>query len=323
MNELYLIVTIDIEADDWDDFKRDGGTLNNIKEIPKLQALFDDFGILPAYLIDYSVASDNSSYEILGKIFEEGKCEIGTHLHPWNTPPYEEEICVRNSMLNNLSATLQQKKLTVLTEKIETTYGIRPRSFRAGRWAFNKEIAKAIIELDYVIDTSVTPFVSWHEYFGPSFLNAPYYPYWIDPSKDILSNSNTGRLLEIPVTIGFNRTNFKFSNKLFEVLGKSMFTSLRLRGLAYKLGLLQKIWLSPEMSNHIEMRKLVNIYVKKNINIINLMFHSTTLVPGLTPFVKNSTDQKKFYQTLRMFFKSILEDYNIKPVFISQLSKLL
>ena len=40
-------------------------TLNNIRRIPRLQDLFDKYGMLPTYLVTYPVASDEESVKIL------------------------------------------------------------------------------------------------------------------------------------------------------------------------------------------------------------------------------------------------------------------
>ena len=82
-----LIVTIDVEEDNWGCFDASQPTLENIKMIPQLQDFFDRYGIKPTYLVTYPVVSSRWAVDILSEIMHAGKCEIGTHLHPWNTPP--------------------------------------------------------------------------------------------------------------------------------------------------------------------------------------------------------------------------------------------
>src|SRR3989344_4183211 len=126
---MYLIITIDAEEDNWGSFSPTSYTLENIYKIPELQALFDKFNVKPAYLLTYPVATDKKAISIFKKILEHDKCEIGAHCHPWNTPPFEEETSARNSMMCNLSADLQYRKLQNLHETIKNNFGIEPVSF--------------------------------------------------------------------------------------------------------------------------------------------------------------------------------------------------
>jgi len=59
-----LVVTIDTEEDNWGDYSPNGYTLENITYIPELQDLFDEYRVLPTYLVTYSVATDPQSSTI-------------------------------------------------------------------------------------------------------------------------------------------------------------------------------------------------------------------------------------------------------------------
>ena len=92
-----LIVTIDTEEDNWGEYKPAGHTVENIVRVQGVQQLFDEFSVRPTYLISYPVADDDRAVSILKGILERGGCEIGTHCHPWNTPPFEEEPNARTA----------------------------------------------------------------------------------------------------------------------------------------------------------------------------------------------------------------------------------
>jgi hypothetical protein len=166
---MYLIITIDTEEDNWGDYSPTGHALENIERIPDLQQLLNEFNVKPTYLITYPVATDERAISILKGILDEGKCEIGSHCHPWNTPPFEEVNNKKNSMLCNLPIDLQFNKISFLHQTIQNNFGITPISFRAGRWGFNQEVAKNLFRLGYQIDTSITPFVDWADFHGPAF----------------------------------------------------------------------------------------------------------------------------------------------------------
>ena len=82
---MYFIISIDTEEDNWNT-PFNPPTLENIRRIPIAQELFDKYSIRPTYLVTYAVVCESQSVSVLKPILDAGRCEIGTHLHPWNTP---------------------------------------------------------------------------------------------------------------------------------------------------------------------------------------------------------------------------------------------
>lgn len=295
-----LVITIDTEEDNWGNFISKGYTLENLKRLPVLQDLFDKFNARPTYLITYPVAADEQSIKTLKGIQEEGRGEIGTHCHPWNTPPFDEEINAFNSMLCNLPPDLQYRKLEHLHRIIEKNLGTTPISFRSGRWGYSKDVAKNIRKLGYKIDTSISSFMDWSEYHGPDFTDISPRPFLFS-DEDPFRESQNGDILEVPATVGFLQKNFILCNCIVGKIEKKPLSYLRIKGLLYRLGLLNKVWLSPEISDGETMIKLAQNMKKKKIPFINLVFHSTALKAGLSPFVKTAADEKEFLGRIRKF----------------------
>ena len=172
-------MSVDTEEDNWDNIYEDP-TTKNINELPKLQKVLETYDVVPTYLISYPVATDLESINTLKTIFEKGKCEIGSHLHPWNTPPFEERLTPQNTMLNNIPYELQFKKLQNLHEAIIHNYNFEPKSFRAGRYGLDTNLVKNLIRLGYKVDSSITPFLDWSSLYGPDFSNHyNLFPYYI------------------------------------------------------------------------------------------------------------------------------------------------
>jgi hypothetical protein len=310
-----LIVTIDTEEDNWGHFSPTGHTLENIDRIPILQELFDTFNVKPTYLVTYPVASDSKSVALLRGIEKSGKCEIGMHCHPWNTPPFEEENSERNSILCNLFSDLQYKKMSYLHEAIRNAFDIMPVSFRSGRWGYDQSVAKNLYRLGYKIDTSITPYKDWTTDYGPDFSDIPPRPFRFD-CEDIYRELPQGHMLEVPVSIGYLQANFELCNKILKMLRKSTFNRLRLIGILDKLNLLNNVWLSPEMSDSKKMIKLARCLMKKDHKILNMFFHSTTLKAGLNDYVKTKDDEKRFLQSIKDFL-SFAIDAGIESIRLS------
>lgn len=281
-----LVVTIDVEEDNWGSCSLTDNTIENIKKIPSLQALFDEFHVKPTYLLTYPVARDEKAMSLFKEILRTGRCEIGTHCHPWNTPPFVEKISRRNSMLCNLPVDLQYRKIQSLHETITANFGEVPVSFRAGRWGFSREVARNLIRLGYKIDTSVTPYVDWTDYYGANCANMSPMPFRIS-GDHIGDQSASVDLLEVPATIGFLQTNFPVSNYVFTMLSRRPFRHLRFIGILDRLRLLNKVWLSPEVSDSKSMIGLVRSMLANRASIINMTIHSPCLQAGLTPYTRD------------------------------------
>jgi hypothetical protein len=310
---MHLAVTIDTEEDNWGDYRSAGHTVENIRRIPELQRLFEDFDVLPTYLVAYSVAADETARSILRPIASAGRCEIGAHCHPWNTPPFTAgDVTRHDSMLCNLPSELQGAKIRRLHQTIEQAFGSPPISFRCGRWGFRADMARHLVETGYRIDSSVTPYVDWTSDHGPDFSTIPPWPFRFG-LRNAVATGLKRPLLEVPVTIGFLRSCFTLSNTVLRAVQRPSLKRLRLVGALDRLRLVSKVWLSPELSTAEQMIALTKRMLRQNCRILNLTFHSPTLQAGLTPFVRNRSDRDRFLDHLRAYL-SFTRDAGIRSI---------
>lgn len=306
-----LVVTIDTEEDNWGRH-RSGITCENIGELPRLQELFDTFDILPTYLLSYQVCIDAPAVEILRDIHTQGNCEIGAHLHPWNTPPEEETLGDETSFLKNLPYKLQLKKLTTLTDTIKDRFDLQPRSFRTGRWGLGRNTVDALLQCGYRVDTSVTPSLSWKaEGDGPVFTSVETDPYTLQATRDRETVQKS--LLEIPATIGYSRWPFSFWDKIYRLADHPALSPLHLVGALNRTSILRKLWLTPEGFSPEMMIALADMLIGHDKQLLNLSFHSNTLCPGLTPFVQSNRDVDDFYTSLTTLFEYLQQRTELHP----------
>jgi len=313
MRTVYLLITVDTEEDNWG-YVRDEISVHNIEYLYLCQEIFDRFSIRPIYLCTWSVLSDKHATRVLKEIYKDCKCYIGAHLHPWNTPPLKEELCAYNSHAKNLSYDLIERKVMNLTDLIETQFQISPIIFRTGRWALGENVLMVLEKLGYKIDTSVSPFTNWEQYGkGQNFRSFPYLPYYLDSNRPIYKPLRApSSILEIPVSIGFNRQPYSFWSNIFFLCEYPLLKLIKLRGILAKTGILRKIWLSPEQADARQMLSLTRVLLKSGINLLNLTFHSTSLKPGLSPFVKNEKDHRRFLGSLEEYLEGLNDMAEIK-----------
>ena len=315
---IQFVITIDTEEDQWDIYSTGSNTVDNINGLLSLQEIFDKYNAVPTYLINWPVITCHKSSQIIKKLCNEHNCEIGTHCHPWNTPPFGEEINVKNSMMCNLPYEVVEQKMGRLHQAIVNTLNVEPLCFRAGRWGFGSNVAKCIQQLGYTIDTSITPFFDWSGYSGPNFNGASTYPYHFE-AKDILKQCSDGPLFEVPASVGFLQKNFEISNRIRLIILATGMRNLRLIGILDKLKLLNRRWLSSELSSAEDMIKLINVFILKGHRVLNFTLHSTSLLPGKTRYVQSEEDLDNFIKKI----ETVLAYCNHKNFEFASLSKTL
>lgn len=277
-------VTIDTEEDfDWEaPFTRTGHRLASVPALAECQGYFERAGVNSIYLVDWPIVADDRAVEILGAALGAGRCEIGAQLHPWVTPPHDEEVGERNSYTGNLPAVLQRAKMTALRDAIRDRFGIAPTVYRAGRYGLGPDTATMLAELGFRCDTSVRSGFDYRAGHGPNYRDAPLHPWWVRTER--------GAILEMPVTTVFGG--------LFGRAGRWLYhrTSSNSHAALARLGLVERIALTPEGIPAERACKAIDIAVELRLPVLNFSFHSPSLQPGNTPYVRTPADLDLFYR---------------------------
>jgi hypothetical protein len=74
--------------------------------------------------------------------------------------------------------------------------------------------------------------------------------------------------------------------------------ALRGVGVLSRAGLLDRVMLSPESSTLDELRALTTALLRDGLRVFSLTFHSPSLRPGCTPYVRTATDRDAFLHTI-------------------------
>jgi len=290
-----LIVTVDTEEEGlWGGkYPVSGNTVRNIQQLPLFQRVCDRLGIRPTYLVAAPVVDDDRAAAVLQEFADNDRCEIGTHVHPWCNPPLADFTDSRQSYLCNLPPAMQRAKIEWLTDRIAERFGRRPTSFRAGRYGLADAGAEILSDTGYAADSSVIPFLNYTPEGGPDFSQAPWHAYRVD--GELCRPAQHGGLLEVPVSVGFNRQNFRAAQSAQSFIRRSAaLRRLRLEGLLDRLGLLQQIKFSPEQSTTARMNRLVDRLLEQGAPAVVMMFHSSSLLPGESPYVRTEKDLAAF-----------------------------
>jgi hypothetical protein len=295
-----LLVIVDAEEEfDWQaPFSRENTQVSTINAQGAAEKIFREFGIIPTYVIDYPVASQPSGYEPLKDLMLAGRCAIGAQLHPWVTPPHEEEISETNSYANNLPPGLERRKIEQLTAIIDRNFGRRPRIYRAGRYGAGDATLPILEDLGYQIDCSVLP-GGGGQPGAPDYSGGIAQPYWLSARRSIL---------EIPVTVGIVGLARKYGEPLYRKFASPFGLRMRIPAIAARLGLVERIRLTPEGNTLDECKRLTRTMHRDGNRVFVVSYHSPSLEPGHTPYVRDRRDLAAFFAWLNDYFEFFMTE---------------
>lgn len=275
-------IFVDTEEEfDWSQpTSRDRHGTSAAESLPKVHFRMREAGVKPVYLIDWPIANDIRCVPTLREFVERGECAVGTHLHPWLNPPLEEELGRANSFAGNLPEALERAKLVRLTETIENNIGRRPIVYRAGRYGVGPNTARLLAEAGYEVDSSVRPLHDYSDEGGPDFTAFEPRPYRVGP------------LIELPLTVAYTGRLRRRGSRLYDRAGRIP----RGRGLLARTGLLNRIALTPEGIPLREAMDAVEQLLDDGLRFFSISFHSPTVEPGHTPYVRDLADLDIFYR---------------------------
>ena len=301
-----FLISIDTEGDNlWQWHVGEKITTENARFLPRFQELCEEYGFKPTYLTNYEMATDTDFINYFKQRNLSGMCEIGMHLHAWNSPP-EYELPIRTDVapgapyLIEYPEEIMLKKIGFMTKTIENRFEKKPVTHRAGRWATNPWYFSVLQQYGYKIDCSVTPGMDWSYASGQSpnshgsdYTGFPNYPYIIEGTD----------IIEVPVTV---RENHRLK------IGKNagIRTIIRKRREAKKGH--GPLWLRPRSNrdNLLDLLYLVDVIKKeKRAEYLMFMLHSSEFMPGGSPTFKTEESIEMLYKNLKILFDTISKDF--------------
>jgi hypothetical protein len=295
-----FLITIDTEGDNaWS--RPAPGTTNNSKFLHRFQVLCERFGFRPTYLVNNEMAQCPVFQELASDALRRDTCEVGMHLHAWDSPPVvplTADDARHHPYLIEYPHAVMRAKVHHMTTLLQETFGRHPTSHRAGRWAFNEAYAALLIEYGYRVDCSVTPHVSWTRKKGDpaggggsDYRGFPDDAYYLD-ARDI-RRPGTSALLEVPVTIVRSRHPFA-----------------RLAPRVSRPRLLRRalhqwppvLWLRPRGRNRGTMLAVLRTALSQRRSYVEFMLHSSELMPGGSPTFASERDIERLYEDMEAVF---------------------
>jgi hypothetical protein len=301
-----VVVVVDTEAEfDWvRQQPRQAMGVSSVKAQLQMQRIFERYEVRPTYVLDYPVSSTPEAYEIIRDFHRSGACEIGAHLQPWDNPPFVESKTDENSYPGNLPFELEREKLIQLTRIIQENVGARPRIYKAGRYGVGHSTARILAELGYEIDLSVVPGTDLSPQFGPDFSHCGVRPYWFGEAD---------ALLEIPLSIGYAGLFSHRGGFAYPLTMNARLKALHVPGILARLHLIERISLTPEGISFEEQRRLTRALLREGQRVFNFTYHSPSLAPGNTPYVRDEAELRAFLRRIEEYLGFFLGEVGGRP----------
>jgi uncharacterized membrane protein YbhN (UPF0104 family) len=320
MNEApprYLLFSIDTESDasDWKSCNHVNLTFKNCESLPVLIDIVKEFGVRPTFLITHAMAMQDRVVSLIEPMLKNGLCEVGAHFHPGDTPPFEKSDGVIRDNILEVPDGLLSAKFDELYSLLSSKFG-PPRSFRSGAWTIDSRTISLLQHYGFIVDSSVTPHVSWRLIGRPSYVTAPQAAYYLDRLDPCKKGDSA--ILEVPVSI--------WSSKQPDGLWGEAFAAIFSMPLESRSGNVARLikairpykpmWVRPALFSASEMiyaaRKL-----KNQVNYVHIMCHSNELAVGTSPYSKTPEQLERLWVRLRLFFSYAREQGYI-PLTLSE-----
>ena len=213
------------------------------------------------------------------RLRDDGKAKIGAHLHPGDAPHVEEVSTAIPTIATPARARADQDRDAA--RAIEHSFGARPTVFKAGRYGYGPSTGKALADLGYEVDCSFVPHTDLSADGGPDFRGVPDTPHWLPEG-----------LLEVPLTVGFLGAVPALGEKAGWVFDSRNAGRLHIPGALARTGLVARSRLTPEGTPAEEQCRLIEAMVARGHRTFSLTYHSPSLQPGNTPYVKDSRPRR-------------------------------
>lgn len=263
---------------------------------PDAHRHFADRGVPLTCFVDHPVATDPAAVAFLAAMLDDGRSAIGAQLHGWVTPPLMP-LGRGDSFAGNLPRPLEAAKIDTLTAALTDAFGRPPLAFRSGRYGIGPNTIELLGARGYRVDCSVRARYDYSADGGPDFhvIGSDAY--------------RTGRLVEIPFTTMYAGALRTRGPRLYPALGRVP----RARGVFARTGLLQRVSLTPEDMPIDDAVQAVDVAVEQGLRLLVLAFHSPSLAPGHTPYVRDADGLARFWSWWRIMLDR-LAALGITPV---------
>jgi len=299
---LRCVISIDVEEEGLFRGRYDTAPrAENVRHLDRLLFCNREFGVPLTLLVAYPVTRDPRACEVLQRLHAMEGAEIGAHLHHWNTPPLVQLPHPEPVRCRLLPEELLRSKLETLTVALEEKLGVRPRSFRMGRFDYCEKLTPLLLELGYVADSSFAPLRC--QMHGPDHFA------WRAELGELAPGLREVPLTTVPV--------LEPAARAVEAAGRLLPYAARTRlqrgfGKAFCAGV-HPLWFSLA-----SMKLATRLHVARGGRVLNMFLHSSELMPGGSPQVPDEATAQALADRIRRWLEWLCNRYTVQGCTLSR-----
>lgn len=293
-----IVVTVDVEEQGLFSGKyARHPEVDNVLHLNRLERITSRLGIPLTLLCTYPVVTDPACKEVLRRLQDEKGAELGVHLHPWNTPPFDDEGPNFLDSASMPTATLAAK-LDNLVRAVRAMSGRQPTSFRMGRFDFSDAVRDLLLPAGLTVDSSAIPLQPTPA--GDAYFLAPTDPYMLE--------TVAGPILEAPPTMaGVISGTARAFRGLADILPESMCTPV----LKYFKDCLRS-GIHPMAYGVKRMKLAARLHQNRGGEVLTMFLHSSELSPGHSPKLPDQEAVDALLKRISKFLNWAVEKHDAK-----------
>ena len=315
---VYVMTTVDTEEEwDWSGpYPVARTSVANVAGLDRFQSLCERHGMHATYFTNHAVMADARGRETMQSLAARPGVEVGMHIHPWNTPPIErtEGVTSRDTYLHNAPPEVVDAKLEAAWGALVDA-GLRPTSFRGGRYSSGGRIHDFLRRRRFVADCSVVPYTGWAEDGAPDYRHRDVMPVRLAPREP-----GELALWELPLSLGYSRRPFATWAKVFERIETTALRRLRLIGIAERLGIVRRVWLNFEIGDRSDWTPFLSLLQSMGVPCVTLTVHSSSLVAGPGPYTRSADDERRIFEQIDHVFATLRRLPGFEPATASRVA---
>ena len=253
----------------------------NLEHLHKLKDVMA-LGARPTLFCAYAAFDSGRAWSACEKLAEAG-CEIGCHLHHWNTPPLTSQATELDAVPScEVPPAVLAAKLESLFERAKDRLGQRPTSFRMGRWDARQSHWRLFAEAGITADASVRPLHAENAgHTRPSHFRAPLGPYRIEAAGK--------SIVEFPLTCAPLLPGLP---RLAELGPRALYHAFHQWGVLALLPVYHPLW---------AMQAATLRHLACGDASISLTWHSSEMMPGGNPMIPTEAAVQSLLGKIRRY----------------------
>src|SRR5262249_6808526 len=116
------------------------------------------------------------------------------------------------------------------------------------------------------------------------------------------------------LSIGFTGLLAHTGSMAYALTMNARLKALHIPGVLARLHLADRITLTPEGISFDEQRRLTRALLRKGHRVFSFTYHSPSLVPGNTPYVRDEADLRAFLRRIEQYFEFFIREIGGRAV---------